>query len=382
MGLPFFNKHTYLLYKSKAIFLDGIVRGIIFTFFFDCMIRSLRFLIQLSLVCVYLIVLAGAVVRMTGSGMGCPDWPKCFGHLFPPSSVEQLEWKPDQWFFKGQMILMDDQLLVAKKGFTSQETINANNWKPYAKHDYAVYNPTHTWIEYINRMVTTLAGIPAFLMFLFSFFFWRSNRQFVWLSLLIISTFGFQAWLGKVLVDSVLQPFMITIHMVVAFAIIGLFLFLLHKTRVSNEKINPAYASDLFSKMILFALILVLIQVILGTQVRQQVDNAIDHYGYLDRHLWLTDLDWWFYVHRSFSILIAGVFLYLFIQNKKHQTPSIEINLSCFLILLEVVTGVLMNYFDFPFATQALHLLAASILFGLMFFAFLKSNWRYILHPV
>ena len=338
------------------------------------MFRSFKFLIQLSLVLIYLIVLAGAVVRITGSGMGCPDWPKCFGHLFPPNSAEQLEWKPNQGFFKGQMILMDDQLLVAKEEFTSQETINADNWDPYAKHDYAVYKPIHTWIEYINRMLTVLAGIPAFIMFLLSFSFWNSNRQFVWLSLLIILTFGFQAWLGKVLVDSVLEPFIITIHMLVAFAIIGLFIFILHKTKVWNENIKTSGRSNFFSKIIFFALLMVLIQVTLGTQVRQQVDNAVDHYGYLDRQLWLIDLDWQFYVHRSFSILIAGGFLYLFIQNKKRLIPFMEITLSCFLILLEIVTGLLMNYLNFPFATQAIHLLLASIIFGLMFYAFLRSN--------
>ena len=339
------------------------------------MIRSFQFLIQLSLVSVYLIVFAGAVVRMTGSGMGCPDWPKCFGHLLPPDSAEELEWKPNQNFFEKQMILMDDQLFVAKKGFTSGQIVNMGNWQAYTKHDYAVYNPTHTWIEYINRMVTVLAGIPVFFMFLLSFSFWRSNGQLVWLSLLIVMAFGLQAWLGKVLVESVLQPFMITIHMVVAFIIIGLFIFLLRKTKNWNQEVKPAWvAHDFFSKIIFFALVLVLIQVVLGTQVRQQVDQAVYRYGYIDRHLWLTDLDWLFYFHRSFSILMGGVFLYLFVQNKKHPIPLVEINLSCFFVLIEIATGVLMNYFDFPFATQAIHLLSASIIFGLMFYAFLKSK--------
>jgi len=42
--------------------------------------KNFRLLTRLSLVLVYLVILAGATVRMTGSGMGCPDWPKCFGY--------------------------------------------------------------------------------------------------------------------------------------------------------------------------------------------------------------------------------------------------------------------------------------------------------------
>ena len=72
-----------------------------------------------ALVLVYLVIVAGAVVRMTGSGMGCPDWPKCFGYYIPPTELADLQFKPNQAYKKGVVIIVDESLQVAKKDFTS-----------------------------------------------------------------------------------------------------------------------------------------------------------------------------------------------------------------------------------------------------------------------
>ena len=113
-------------------------------------------LIVISLVLVYLVISAGAVVRMTGSGMGCPDWPKCFGYLIPPTERSELDWKPNHDYLKGEVIIVKESLRVATQNFNSQNQYLIENWEVYTKHDYAIFNAKHTWIEFINRLLGCL----------------------------------------------------------------------------------------------------------------------------------------------------------------------------------------------------------------------------------
>jgi heme a synthase len=43
-----------------------------------------------GLIALTLIVLTGAAVRLTGSGLGCPTWPKCYGNVYPPLQTHAL----------------------------------------------------------------------------------------------------------------------------------------------------------------------------------------------------------------------------------------------------------------------------------------------------
>ena len=115
-----------------------------------------------------MVIVAGAVVRMTGSGMGCPDWPKCFGYYIPPTDVTEIQWQADRTFEKGQVIIWNKTLQVSKETFTTTNSFNEENWEMYTKHDYAEFNPWHTWIEYINRLFGALAGLATLLLAIIS----------------------------------------------------------------------------------------------------------------------------------------------------------------------------------------------------------------------
>ena len=323
-----------------------------------------------ALILVYLVIAAGALVRMTGSGMGCPDWPKCFGYYIPPTEISQLTWSPNREFKKGQVIIKDETLLVASQDFKTGVAFDKSNWEKYTKHDYAHFNVYHTWIEYLNRLVGALAGLACLLMAIGSFWYWKSNRKITLFSWIVVFMMGFQAWLGKTVVDSVLSPFKITTHMVVALLIVALILYVIKNYSVSNSASVP---NSKFNLLLLVALSLSIIQIIMGTQVRQHIDNEVKN-GVTASVLWLQNPTLLFYIHRSFSLLVLAVNGYLFIQNRKLKLGFSKINWVLGLIGAEIITGIAMFYFDFPFASQPIHLVIASLSFGFQWCLVLETK--------
>ena len=235
-----------------------------------------------SLVLVYLVIVAGALVRMTGSGMGCPDWPKCFGYYIPPTNVETLQWSPERYFEKGQVIIYNEGLLVAKKDFKTSTAIDLAAWEPYTKHDYAVFNPYHTWVEFLNRLVGAVAGLATLVLAFLSLRYWKEKKSITLLSFGVVLGMGFQAWLGATVVYSVLAPVKITTHMLMALAIVAALILILQKA--SPRKENTIYSPN-FHKAISLLLFIFIWQIVFGTQVREFVDHQLD--AGLSKENWL-----------------------------------------------------------------------------------------------
>ncbi|MBT8301291.1 MAG: COX15/CtaA family protein, partial [Maribacter sp.] len=132
------------------------------------------------------------------------------------------------------------------------------------------------------------------------------------------------------------------------------------------------------SKTTLFLIIvfgLTLVQIVLGTQVRQFVDDQIALVGENAKGLWLSNPTVSFYIHRSFSILVVLFNLYLAYRIYKLNLGLSKINWVLLILLVEVITGMVMFYWDFPFTSQALHLVLASLLFGVQFYLVLESYY-------
>ncbi|MFT5846577.1 MAG: cytochrome c oxidase assembly protein subunit 15 [Psychroserpens sp.] len=334
--------------------------------------KAFRKSAKIALVLVYLVIIAGAVVRMTGSGMGCPDWPKCFGYYIPPTDSSELEFKPNHAYNKGIVIIKDETLLVASEDFNSTQTLNLNNWASYTKHDYAVFNPLHTWVEYINRLAGALSGIPILIFTILSFWLWRKNKWLTTLSIATVFGMAFQAWLGKTVVDSNLAPFKITVHMVMAMVIVAFILYLIYASKLTYKR--QVFNAN-FRNVILVALLLSLIQIVLGTQVRQHIDERVKDIGYI-KSLWMENPTLQFYVHRSFSVLVLAINGWLYFRSKKLNLGYTKTNLLMLCILAEIITGITMYYFDFPFLSQPLHLVIALVMFGVQFYIYLESRHK------
>ena len=331
-----------------------------------------RFLLHATLSIIYLVIIAGAVVRMTGSGMGCPDWPKCFGYYIPPTEAEALEWKPDQNYRKGQVIIREEKLEVAQRDFTSTKIYNPSNWEAYTKHDYTLFNPWHTWIEYINRLLGALAGLFTLALFISTLFEPKRNRKHIVIAGLILFGILFQAWLGATVVYSVLNPLKITLHMLMALVLVALLFYL--KAQIDQEQPETSELTR-HRLMLITALSLTLIQVLFGTQVRQSVDHFIDDGNPIAT--WIQNAPVLFYIHRSFSILVIlvnGILFYRLRKTSAFYFTYYQVVLG--LILIEIGTGIAMSYFEFPFSSQPLHLVIASLLFGVQAYLVMKSNGR------
>ncbi len=333
--------------------------------------KRFSLIVKITLFSLYLIFLAGSFVRMTGSGMGCPDWPKCFGYYIPPTSEDQIQWKPNKTFKKGMIIMKEEALFVAEKEVKTATEFDADNWEKYTKHDYAKFNKFHTWTEYINRLATVVSGFIFLFLLAGAIQFRKENK---WIPILAFSAFILmlvEAVLGKFVVDTNLKPTLITIHMVVGLFIIAIILRLLF---IISEKKTTYQYHALFNNLLIVSVVFSLIQIALGTQVRQFIDEQVKLFGFENKQYSLMNPSFKFYFHRSFTIaiiLVNGAMYYLN-QVKKLGYPLI--NWVMILLLAETITGILMYYADFPIGTQAVHLLSGALLFGVQFYLWMQSR--------
>lgn len=310
------------------------------------------------LILIFLVVFAGSFVRMSGSGMGCPDWPKCFGKWVPPTELTELpEDYREAYLLKRQKKVEKFCKFLDKIGLdaTAQKILN----DPDVYKEEA-FNARKTWIEYINRLAGFLAGNAMLLGFGWLLLFYR-KRKWLLLTGLNLVLMGIEAWFGSIVVATNLVPWTITIHLFLALVIIGIQLYLLHN--MQNKQRSDLPKEKAFQWLSWLILGITFYQMFLGTQVRESIDALVKK-GY-SRAEWIEQLGLPFFIHRSFSWLVLILLVYLFWQNRQKWHYS-RINVAFYLLAAELCTGVALAYADMPGLVQTAHLVFATILLAVL----------------
>ena len=333
-------------------------------------VRRFRFWGILTVVSVYVLILIGGVVRSTGSGMGCPDWPKCFGSWVPPTHISQLPANYKE-IYTAQRVAKNKKLAtrLEQMGF---EQVAGDIFAHPTQYIETDFNPVKTWIEYINRLVGALIGIFVFGTVLFALPYWRRDKMVFWLAFGSFLLTGVQGWLGSLVVSTNLLPIMVTIHMGLALLIVAMLLYAVDRSQhggaTATQTVRPIAGLTVALGV---AVLLTFVQIVLGTQVREQIDLIAAAANYLGRSEWVEQLGNTFKFHRSFSavlLLLNGYLAY-----RLYSLPSRQLHrlATAILVLIggEILAGVVLAYLAFPAAVQPVHLTLATLLFGAQFLA-------------
>lgn len=297
---------------------------------------------------IYFLILVGGIVRATGSGMGCPDWPKCFGTWVPPTDVSQLP--------------------------SNYREIYGEKLKGEVE-----FNVVKTWIEYINRLIGVAIGFLVFGTFVSSLIsFRKKDRIVVFLSLLATILVAFEGWLGSKVVSSELHPVMITLHMIVSVIIVLILLYAVARSYNYVIEVEDVVGKTSLSFLVSLAIFLTIGQVLLGTQVREVVDQVASVMGDALRTEWTSNLGGKFQMHAFFSIIIVAInFLIYYRINKSTNKKGILSKFANWLLItigIELISGLSLAYLGFPKLMQPIHLTLGTLAIGIQFVIFLFLN--------
>ncbi len=297
---------------------------------------------------IYFLILVGGIVRATGSGMGCPDWPKCFGTWIPPTDISQLP--------------------------SNYKEIYGEKLKGEVE-----FNAIKTWIEYVNRLVGVAIGFLVFGTFVSSFIsFRKKDKTIVFLSLLATILVAFEGWLGSKVVSSELHPVMITLHMILSVIIVLILLYAVARSYNYVIKVEDVADKSSLSFLVSAAIFLTTGQVLLGTQVREVVDQVANAMGDALRSEWVANLGGKFQMHAFFSIVIVFINFLIFYRIKKSIVEqgllSKFANWLLITIGIELISGLSLAYLGFPRLMQPIHLTLGTLAIGIQFVIFLFLN--------
>ena len=320
-----------------------------------------------ALISVIVLVFVGAIVRATGSGLGCPDWPTCWGCLIPPTEPEQIDVESlDLQKFRRQ---------ASRRGI-DPETITRETV-------LASFDPMRTWIEFINRLTSLPLGFSTLLLAFVSFRATRHRKWIIGLAWFSLIDVLFNAWMGAVVVRSGLQPGIITTHMALAFFLICVLVSIVHLSRPREDVSIPA--SDrkrlLVGSAIFFACLFA--EGLMGSQVREQTDLLAEAAVDSSRSEWIAELSSTtiYIVHRSFSwalLIVAGWLLW----SVHRQRPELQRHPNAIfaIVVAMMLMGVILAHVAVYRSVQVLHVGMTAVLLAVTW-SWMTQLWLQAVEP-
>lgn len=305
------------------------------------------------------LIFAGAIVRATGSGLGCPDWPKCWACLVPPTSVDQVDFdKIDIERFKAK---------AARSGRNPDE-ITYESLR-------TEFNPVHTWVEFVNRLLATPMLLTSLVALILSLCVKRAGKLLRWMTTLSLLTVLANAVLGALVVYSGLKPGVITAHLALAYLLMGFLIVGIVKSKqIMGQERERAGKGAFWSAALILSFLVV--EGLAGSQLREVTDElAKENFG-ADRATWTAQLQEMtiFYFHRAFSwSVLAGVLFFSWsIKRSRGYFTLIEASMV-FMVIALMVMGIVLGHSGIHPWTQVLHVGVASLLFYAV--AYWVASW-------
>lgn len=326
-----------------------------------------------TIAAVYLLILVGGLVRATGSGMGCPDWPKCFGKLVPPTEVSQLPSNyREAYAAKRKAKNMRIADFMSAIGFPEVHDKIVADAGVYVAEEF---NAIKTWIEYINRLLGAVIGLLILLLVLFSWPLRRLGKGVFSLSLAGLFLTLVQAFLGSIVVSTNLIPATVTFHML--FSLVMLWFLMLSVMRSDERLMSPSSRLRVASG---WAVLLSTIQVLLGTQVREDVDHIKANEDVIhDALASLMAQGPWLELHRVFAFVVTISTFYVFWRLYKEKAPvyvNFAAQMAVASVLLAMLSGIVLAYFNLPAFAQPIHLTLGTLIVGCHLWIFTSTSAR------
>ena len=255
----------------------------------------MRAFVKFSIILTLCVIIMGAYTRLTDAGLGCPDWPGCYGFLTVPTQAEQIE--------QAQQLFPDTPLENQK-----------------------------AWNEMIHRYIAGLLGIVILVIAIWSVMRARQRpMQPVKLPILLLLLVTFQAALGAWTVTMNLQPLIVMGHLLGGFSTFCLlYLLSLRLNRLHNP--SNDYGARTLRGLALLSLLVVFGQIALGGWVAANYAAMTCTSLPICEGDWLNRLD----VAGAFSVPEASTYQYGAHDFEERMTMHVAHRIGAIVVMLVV----------------------------------------------